>query len=199
MDELKQDLAATREGLRDVRVELERRPTRKQFNLVVGAAVIVVIVVCIAAYFAVRSASASGEAKGAAEAARTAAVAAEQTGEIVRQGFFISSCRAEVNANTVVAAQQDLDAAIQTRASAIQRRDNLTIEALQAVAQGDDEGVLRVASLAPAARDLVTLTDAIVQDKVAALDKARVTYQTAVDLSISDPDKFEGECQTRGG
>lgn len=191
MDELKRDLEATRTGLTEVRKELRERPTRRQFNAVVVAAVLVVIGVCVGAYFAIQGATDSGGAKAAAQAAA-------DTGKDVSRGFLVQGCRADLRASIVDSADQELQAAIQERASAIQKRDNLTIEALQYLALDDLEGIERVALQAPAARDLVAWTDAIVQQKVDASEAAQAEYEASVSRSIKDPDGFVEECSTRG-
>lgn len=187
MDELKNDLAATREGLQEVRQELAERPTRRQFHAAVLLAVVGVIAVALAAYFAIRSAASSDD------AAKNSA-ATQQINEDVLQGFAISTCRTNISAATVGAATQALEEAEQVRASAMEARDNITIEALEHFSLGNEDALRETIMRSPAIRDRVAKADAEVQKRLAEAQEARVKYQDAITRSIQDPDAFYAEC-----
>lgn len=176
MEKAAEEFAAARAELAEVRDELAKRPTRRQIAWVLVAVVAVLLVLGMVAYFTLRSSWSSSD-----SADNAAATKLSQD---------IQGCRAAVRTRIVDSAQTEFNLAYVARDAARDERDNLTNEAVQAAAEGDEAKFDILSAQAATKRQAVTDANETLQGKADAYSNAVDEYQSLVDQSQENPEDF---------
>lgn len=176
MEKAAEEFAAAREEIREVRDELAKRPTRRQIGWVLVAIVAALLVLGVVAYLTLRSSSSASDSADAAAATKLSQ--------------DIQGCRAIVRTRIVDTATNDFNLAYVARDAARDERDNLTNEAVQAAAEGNDAKFRLLSAQAGTKRQAVTDANETLQDKADAYGKAVDEYQGLVDQSQANPEDF---------
>lgn len=177
MSDLRKELKSTQTVLRETREELRLRPSRAQFRGVI--ALVAVLLLCVLALW--RESNASGDASRQAE----------RVGMEVSEGFRVLDCRSELRINLIDRPVDALRRAEGELNVAVEIRDNMIAEALEAIAAGDDEQLREIVANGPQVRAEV---DAKVESVQQHLREARSSLESHSEIVSQDIEDLLANC-----